>query len=164
MRFSNVLLLDSLECLWSASQWLIIRMCAPWYWSLSIAEEQSLPPDGQNSRQQYWIRYDSYSTWTHISAPLNLFQPSLEAHNNLVYIFILWCTYLFSSLSCWKNNHLCTTPAWLHPAHVVLYIYMYLEYLNVWIDFIHAIWEICIWKWIYLFNQEASKNTTAHWA
>ena len=38
LRFSNVLLLDPLECLWSASQWLIIRVCAPLYGPLSIAE------------------------------------------------------------------------------------------------------------------------------
>ena len=79
-----------------------------------------VPSDGQNSRQQYWIRYDSYSTWTVILTSLHLW--TFSNHHNLVYISIFWCTYLFSSLAYWKNNHLWTTPAWLHPAHVVLYI------------------------------------------
>ena len=138
LRFSNVHFLDLLECLWSASQWLIIRMCAPWYWSLSIAEEQSLPPDGQNSEQQYQIRYDLYSTWTVILTSLHLWTSS-DHHR-------IWCTYLFSGVhtyfQAWhigKNNHLCTKPAWLHPARVIIYA-MYLEYLNAWIHFIN--WEI----------------------
>ena len=52
------------ECLWSASQCLTTRVCGPWYLSLSITEEQLLPPDGQCSGQQYWRGYDLYFTWT----------------------------------------------------------------------------------------------------
>ena len=76
-----------------------------------------------------------------------------------VHIYFLVYIFIFKPVVLGK-----ITTSVPHLLDYILPIYMYLEYLNVWIDFIHAILEICIWKWDYLFNQEASKNTTAHWA
>ena len=59
----------------SVSQWLIIRMCAPWYWPLSIAEEQSfLPMDRIVSNCiRYVMIYTPHELRFLISASLNLF-------------------------------------------------------------------------------------------
>ena len=64
MRFSDAYLLDLPGCLWSVSQCLTPRVCGPWYGSLSVAEEQLLPPDGQCSGQRYWRGCNLYFTWT----------------------------------------------------------------------------------------------------
>ena len=117
------------------SQTLLI-LSAPWYWSLSIAEEQSLPPDRQSNCIRYVMIYTPHELWY---SYLCIFEP-LHLHQTFktiwwtMYIHIFWCTYFFWSTYFfqawydWKNNHLCTTPAC--PCSPICYVPGIFEGLN----------------------------------
>ena len=80
-------------------------------WSMilipSVTEEHLLPPDGQCSRQQCWICYDLYFTWT----------GKFTCESHLYLLSTAWKTTFSDTISAPSNSSKSLAPSWNWQTH-----------------------------------------------
>ena len=69
----------------------------------------------------YVMIYTPHELWYSHLCTSELLPTIIESGVHIYSLVYTVHTY-FQAWHIGKNNHLCTTPAWLHPAHVALYI------------------------------------------